>query len=1495
MSGPESMPESAATPAASSEPSISMPAGFQVLAPGRGLPLELHHLRFARVRTLSLGVDDVNEAGRHLGNYRPEDDPVDTLPKAWRSRVVTKTLDVGEPRERALESFDPFANSKTQLALVILDASGHAARVALVQRGELQVLLKLSHSGEGLAWVTDYKGNVVSGASVTIRQGQSRRHTTTTDAQGIAKLPSRQELALEYPAGADWSNDYFRPLIAFATKGGKVAFTSQNWTTGIEPWEFDIPSYYYYGQGSLVGSVNPERGIYRPGHSVHVVGAVRKRDRDGKLSVPKGTALVRVLDPDYTSVASEHVTVTEFGTFRIEAALPVTARLGRYSIEATVGDTTLYSEFKVAKYRPNRFEVKVKEIEPIALGAASDITVETTANYLYGAPLAKGKINYDIAVRPARSLDDEGFSSGGGSDSAHDHGYGTADRDATPIHSEEGELNSGNHRFTLPIEALVSGAHPESQRLELLVSASVTDAASDTITGHRTVSLERSRHTTWIKNDSWVVDARNGWDIRVKSTGPGVIEGEPLTLELYRREWISTGLENGAGVRYAGQYETRLVGTRSLKAARTAQTVHLSLDKGGSYRARVFAGDGSSFAETSVWAYGDDSHGRIDNQPRLGVHADRASYEPGQSASLLIESPYESATALVTLEQEGVLSAQVQQLRGAGTEIAVKLRQAHLPNVYANVSLVPRTEGAYNVAGSPLKSGYVALAVSPKKQRLTLQIEPAKKAARPGETIPVDVKLTDESGKPVRGEVTLWASDEGVLRLTGYQTPDVFSPIYRAHHLGVSTSSSLLRFTDLGYDDDGMGGDSAPGADAHAAFRSRFLETAFFSGGVVTDMHGRASFQLPLPDNITRWRIMATAADAGTRFGSAEVDLEVSKPVQVAPSLPRFLSVGDELLAGVVVHNDRDRSGVARVEFEADGANLSGPGQRELRVEAHSQTTLTFPVRAERAGRASFSASIELDGERDGFRIDLPVLAPTEKRTTKVLDAVLQAEQSLDLTLPADADPDTAELTLESAPGEIAALGAALDSLLDYPHGCTEQTTSRLIPMAELSGLLSGHPVFESLSHRTKMQDAVVHLLGHQNASGGFGLWPESEAEEFLTAYALFGLQLARESGLDVPERAIESAFGYLSQSDGDVDGYGYIGSDARRPFAALVFTRQERPLPSQLANLFGNSNELTPFGRALLVTAEPKHPESDAVLQTLLGTNSRIGASAEWYPGNRRLQEDAATVLALVAKGRPQVAKPYVDALLRARTGRGDFGATQDNLWALFALNQYFKASPLTVLPSTRLTLAPKAELENSATRVRTNVLASTRERPYAHAREPILDPETRLTLSPERGGGSGRLVARLTYHQRREAHQPATSGFQVTRKLLDLESLEPVSELRVGQLVVVELELLARSDTNQVALVDRLPAGLEAVDLELHDAPGLPAAANDYAWVYREAHDERVSFFSNWLPGTHHVVRYVARATRPGTFVHPPPRAEAMYQPDLYGVGPMGTLVVQ
>ncbi|MGC4087962.1 MAG: alpha-2-macroglobulin family protein [Polyangiaceae bacterium] len=178
---------------------------------------------------------------------------------------------------------------------------------------------------------------------------------------------------------------------------------------------------------------------------------------------------------------------------------------------------------------------------------------------------------------------------------------------------------------------------------------------------------------------------------------------------------------------------------------------------------------------------------------------------------------------------------------------------------------------------------------------------------------------------------------------------------------------------------------SAAGGNSNDALRSRFLSTAFFSKGIVTDAAGEARAKLPLPDNLTRWRVMAAVADNGRdRFGSAEASLETSKPLQIEPALPRFLTRGDEVEATLMVHNRSPQAGTATVQLTVHGASLLGDSRARLELAAGAQAPVRFRVRATELGTAKFKASATLGAEHDGFAVSLPVQAGTLWQTNEL-------------------------------------------------------------------------------------------------------------------------------------------------------------------------------------------------------------------------------------------------------------------------------------------------------------------------------------------------------------------------------------------------------------------------------------------------------------------------------------------------------------------------------
>lgn len=1487
----------------SAEPAIQMPVGFVVLGPGRSVPISVSGTDAATLSLVPVRASELAQV-RPIAGVHPRDvDALARLPRALRARVTTRAVAPGT------ETLDVFGGSTAELVLAVLSAPGVNPRAAVFQRGELSVLLKVGGES-GLVWVTSTRtGRPVANADVVLRQGRSERYRGRTDRDGLLRLPAERRLRIPVVLGAE-DEDVYAPLEVTATSGKHVAFASETWITGIEPWQFGLPEIYYRGQDALRGSVSAERGIYRPGERVHLLGVLRRRLVNGKLAPPLGRVSLQVTDPDGNPVHSEEPTLTEFGTFRSEVSLPVSARLGSYSVVVTKDEGELRGRFEVGEYRPVRFEVTLPPAGRADLGAGK-LSLPVTATYLYGSPVSGGALSWTISAREKTDF-------GAWADGYAFHGARRcADYDCyrpqlVELARGEVELDAqGRARIEADGKVLAGTAFETAQALDLVVEASVQDAAGDVVTGRTTQSVFPARALVGLANDAWVVSPKQGWGVKllVASAEGAPRAGEKVDLRLIRRRWVGYATDHAGQRRYLGRYEEDVVATRTVTSAARPLPVHFALPSGGEYRLEAALNGQSAAAAARVWAYGGDAYGNWDNHARMAMRSDRASYRVGDTARLYAEVPYEKAWGLLTLEREGVLEARVMQLDGAGTPIEVRLGEREIPNVFASLAVVPAGLGASRepAAGPPLRVGYHELPVAAEQRRLRVAVQPAATGARPRDPVPVVVRVTDVAGRPVRAEVTLWAADEGVLKLTGYTTPDPFLPAYERHSHHVRTAASLLRWVN-GRDDDHSeyGGDAAPGSDASAALRSRFLSTAFFSKGIVTDATGAARVELPLPDNLTRWRVMAVAADAGERFGSGEASIATSKPLQVEPALPRFLTRGDRLDATVLVHNRTSQRGAIDVRFEVEGARLVGADTARVELDAGAQAPVRFTVQALEVGRARFWARARLGSESDGFDVSLPVHAATPWQTALVGEGRLDGPRKVALPLPPTAEPGLAELDVAIAPNILSSIGAGIDALIEYPHGCVEQTTSRLIPMVLLEEVLrsSGDARLSGGEHRRKMEHAVRHVLDHQNADGGFGLWPSSASEGFLTAYALFGLFTARDHGYAVPASSLERGVQYLARHAGHGDDmHGQFAPEEIRPFAAYVLAAARRDDRGLGTKLLEKKETLSRFGLSLLGAsfAERKQPAA-AELLGALGAKTRktrhgalvadtASPDADLFGYGRDLRATAATVHALTLAGKTHEADALIAGILDERRGDGSWGTTYNNLWALYALVGYAERTRATS-PGGRVVVTVGDQPVTALDFDKTSRYRSIR---VAADRLPKPGETSELALSAPKGS-TLRYTARLRWASRVEAHVPTDRGFSVRRFLLDARTGAPVDTPKQGQLLRVRLEVTTPEPRDQVAVIDRLPAGLEPVDTALATSVRDPSARRHFGpWVWRELHDERVTHFADSLPAGTHSAEYLVRATRRGTFVRPAPSAELMYQPDVYGQGAIETVVVE
>ena len=1502
------------------EPVARMPLGQAVVPVGAGLPLQLAHLRSARLRVFALGAADLDAAARITGLHEQGTDPVASLPLAVRLREAVLRPRESDGDADGVQDVDVFAaagitSGRSAPVLVVLDAPGVEPKVTVVQRADLGIVLKTGRAG-GLAWVTDGStGAPVAGANVTIYDGDLARFHGVTRADGVVLLPARS--ALERPAraqnaanhendvdgeGEEFDGEYGRerPLRAVAVTGGRTAFASTVFAQGIESWRTSLPGAWSEGPNALRGMVTPERGIYRPGEGVHLLGVLRRRAPSGRLVTPRGSVSVRVMDPDGTEVLKRDVALTAFGTFRVETALPRSARLGRYSVEVSKESSLVYARFEVGEYRTASFEVKLPPAGEAERDANGDVVLPVRAAYYYGAPVRGGRVAWSASWRGRAPF----FGTTRADLAAFSFASDSSDGDAF-LTSGTLELDAaGTGTIHVPAESLAATLTSRAQAVDLVVEAQVTDAADDTLSASTVQGLSAASVLVGVDNAQWVVNANDGWDVRlatVDTTGAAKA-GQALVASLVRQTWVSAAEEGEDGPSYGGRYEDRVVETKELTSGAAPLRVHFAVPGGGEYRVDVRAAGATGVASASVWAYGgQDFYGPARNDSLVDVRPDRPSYAPGDVAHLVVASPYEQATALVTTEREGILDAHVVALRGASTPLDVPVREGHVPNVYVGVALVPRgAGGAAPVSGAPLKVGYATLEVSADARRLSVELTPRRDGLRPGDTADVGVRVRDAEGHPVRAEVTVWAADEGVLALTGYATPDPFAPAYAAHPHAVETSSNFTQWSSHlpGTWNDSSVGDGGPGDSESAALRSRFLSTAFFSVPVVTNANGEARVRFPLPDNLTRWRVMAAAADEGERFGKGETSIRASKPLQVTPSLPRFFTQGDLVEAGVVVHNDTGSDGLVEVRFEVTGAEVAGDAVQRVSVPAGAQLPVRVSLRATSVGDVVVRARVTKGTEQDGFELTLPAYAPTTWQSKQLGDGVVDGTASAEISLPAGVAPGLAELVVTYSPTVLASIESGLGSLIEYPNGCVEQTTSRLIPMVLLEDLMRGlgSTRFDGAEHRRLMDASIVHVLAHQNDDGGFGLWPTSDSEGFLTAYALWGLLTARDHGYEVPQPRVTAAIAYLAQhaTQGD-DMHGQFSTAETAPFAAYVLAYARQSDGGLGAQLNGQRAALSRFGLGLLASAlERREANADALLGELdRARAARSGggvlvhdpsANTDFMSFGRDLRATSSAVQALVAAGKTDQASDLVAGILAERRPDGSWGTTYNNLWALYALSTYADSAHKSAEGTTVIVRLDGREV--ARTRIGAHTLVERVSVPYAALFSADGRPRHLELVAPHEAGV--RWSARLRYATDL-AHQAAeSSGLSVSRTLLDADTGAVVTSPHLGQLLRVRLSVTSTADREQVALTDRLPAGLEPIDTNLEtEQRRVQTAGDDWMWTWRELHDERVAYFADRLSAGTHTAEYLARATRSGEFLRPALSAEAMYDPEVHGAG--------
>ncbi len=1344
-------------------------------------------------------------------------------------------------------------------------------RRALVRITDLAVTAKYSPHAT-LVWVTSLaSGKPVEGAAVTVWKIKDKNQLWSgkTDAAGLALAPGVGRLG--------GSEDAHRFLFV-AEKGGDVSFVDSQTQNGIRAWDFGLDETWDDERSGALGMLFTDRGIYRPGDSVHVKGLVR-RSGERKLVTPRGEKVELVInDSRGEKVATRSLTISEFGSFALEVKLPASAPLGSYGVTGKLpGGGQVYGSFSVEEYRPAEFKVAVTS-ERRQYVRGDGMAWSTAADYLFGSPMRGAGYRWYLNRNQAGFAPPEhdgyvfadevwwwGDDSGGGS------GF---------VAQGQGKLDGkGKASGTVTLKPPKMRG-PESYELEV----TVTDISRQTISSRTSVLLHPGEFYVGAKPKETFLTAGQTLETEVVAATPEGkrLVGIPIEGTFYLRSWTSVRKQGMGGSHY---FVTRPieneVGKCQVKSAAKPERCAIKVPRAGYFVLRLRATDKRGnplLTSFGVYAQGSEYVAwKRDNESKVELVTDRKSYKVGQVARILVKSPYAGAHGLFTVERNGIYTRKHFKLDRTSAWFEVPISGDLIPTAYVSVMLVrgrvavpaakekkkakPKEGGeddgesgasasSEEDPGKPaFKVGYAKLVISQAQKHLKVKVLPARAEYRPGDEVVVDLDVRDAGGKGAPAELTVFAADEGVLSLIGYKTPDPMSIFYAERGLSVRTADNRLQlisqkiFGEKGTNPGGGGaGEGAPGDGA----RRNFVTTPYFNPSVLTDQGGRAQIRFKLPDNLTTFRIMAVAASREAEFGSAQSSVKVNKPLLLLPTLPRLVRVGDQVETGVVVHNRSGKGGEVRVTASVRGLQLDGPNVKNLSLGPNGSAEARFSFTATSPGIATFAFNATMLEQSDKLELKRPVKLPLVIESVATFGSTdTGAAEGLVPSSGVRSDVGGLEVAMSST--ALVGLKPGMEYLLEYPYECLEQTTSRLVPLVQLRELRKAFGLKTEGNPDALIGMLIARAERMQRWDGGFSYWPSGHMSfPWASAYATWGLLQAQRAGHKVSKRVLDSARSYLrSELNRRVPKDDEKLRRDLQAYLVHVLTELGEKTASYLGALHEKRAELAAFSKANLLSAMVKAKSDSKMIETLTqdlvnqvhqtGKTARVeenlgdGYEPFFHSDTR---STALVVIALLgAQPEHPLVEKMVKGLLEARR-EGRWRNTQETAYALVALHRYFnvreKETPAFLA---KIFLGEQKLLEKE---FQGRSLASF---------------EKTIPMKDLQGGGDrtlgfvkegpGRLyyTARLRYARTTLPKEPWDEGFYVTRSyervsedassfagLRGGEDVEKekkgVLTVGAGDLVRVTLKIVAPQQMSFVAVDDPLPAGLEAMNFRLMTA---------------------------------------------------------------------------
>jgi uncharacterized protein YfaS (alpha-2-macroglobulin family) len=1370
----------------------------------------------------------------------------------------------------------------------------------LVALTDLGLIARQNADGDAVVFLNSIRtAQPISGATVRfISTSNQVMGTATTNGQGVARYDS--------VAGS-------RLRLGMVTVVKDADFSFINLPqTRVETSRFEVgglTSNAAHYQAFMYG----DRDLYRPGDTIYTNTVVRNDDwRTPPAGLPVKVRLLLPTGKEYVSLG-ERLNAT--GAVASRFILPASIMTGLYTLEVLTGNDVLLTsrQVSVEEFIPDRLKVTVSAA-PTTVRPAETVNAKITALNLFGPPAAGRKFEVEFSLK-AKSFSAKEYPGYNFDIQAGSGRSALADlAEQFPHERREGETNAagrGTAAYVLPDVR-------DMGTLQGTAFATIFDETGRPVNRLATFEVQTQKAMFGIERIGGLVGTHQDVAMQfVALTPTGKPTAATAQVTIVRKLWETVLERQGDRYVYNSQKREEVLLSKQLKLSGVGK-ISFRPQYSGEYEVRIMRPEASSYVAEYFYAYGSgDTAGNsfeVNNEGEVIIEADKPKYEPGETAQLLLKTPF-PGRILVTVERDRVLDHFYVDTDQKSARVSIPIRGGHVPNIYVTATAIrPITDNSLPLT---VARGFVPLTVEKPSTHLPLTL---KAAAQSRSQIFQTIEVRTAPG----AQVTLAVVDEGILQRKDYRTPDPHAYFYQKRALEVGAFDIYpFLLPELGTSSSGGdAGDLGRRTTPVPSRRVRLL--AKWSGILTADANGLVQYKVRLPQFSGALRVMAVAYKDDA-FASAEQTMKVADPVVISTALPRFMSPGDTIDVPVTLTNTTNTTIKGQIQFgrkreeqlasSKDGPSIwvIAPGRvSELKSVAsydallppNAERQFIYKMVAYKVGNIEVSASLSSDKKNKAGipeifaeTTEIPVrpAAPLEKRTGSG-DATAGSPATLDLRT--DFLPTSLRSKMLLSRSPLTQFSKNLDYLLQYPYGCLEQTVSAAFPQlyfGDLAATLNQKPGphVQRYNPNYHVQEAIRKIESMQLYNGSLSYWPGGDYDNWwATAYAAHFLLEAKQAGFAVNQKLLDKVLTYMQfrVKQRETDKYQYF--DVNRIARERVIAKREITYSLYVLALAGRQDAvalnyykanrplLTADARFLLACTYALGGQQKAFQETLPRQFTPESARRELDGSFSSPIRDEALALNALFEADPN--NPQVASIARqlSRQVKAErYMNTQESAFALLSLGKIARRARASTVTAT-LSAAGKPLGKFDGKDLTVQNVAN-----YQLLLKAIGAGQLYYFWEMEGISAGGRVHEEDSY-------------LKVRRQFLNRDG-QPISPtgIRQNDLVVVKITLQAADaagEVQNVAITDLLPAGLEIENPRLgpqRDVKGTEAASTP---DYLDVRDDRINLFTtaSTSPKTFY---YLARAVSKGTFKLGPVSADAMYNAEYHSYNGAGVVRVR